>query len=880
MVSGGHTHLFEVREGFAYRLLGKTRDDAAGEAYDKVAKLLGFGYPGGPIIDQLAPHGDPRAVKFTLARMKGNTLDFSFSGLKTAVLRWVEQHDLTAEIEARRRSQGASAQDFLPLTPQPTLDLLASFQHTVIEELLRRAAVCIEEIGARSLIISGGVASNAGLRAAARAAGLACPVYFPTPALSTDNAAMIAAAAFPKLRAGHFLRFLASRPSQPRAGLTTTARKMAAMPRRLFRCLLLIACASFAAVTRIDVTERSDDGGLRAHRREGPFRRRSQAPSPIESSPTSISAPRNAEGKVEFSADLYILRPRDAAKRNGTLLVEIPNRGGKGLVGMFNLGDNFLLEQGFTLVWVGWEFDLPPTPGLLRVDAPIATNNGKPITGLVRSEWEGGDGAGTPAHRPRTISLGDRDQIGYAVADPQDPANKIFVRDTVEGQRRLISARRLELLRSHPCHHGRRLRARQDLRSRLPGQGPGAGRSRPHRRSRRRVVSQVWWRGHPARRLPQRHPARHRLRRLAKRPLSCAPLCTTASTRTKTRAAFSTAVWADIAGAGRGGFNARFAQPSRDGHPFFNILYPVDVPPFTDEARTSNDGLLASAKVTETVPKIFYTNGSYEYWGRAASLIHTTPDGKQDAPLAKDTRIYFFPGSRHGTGSLPPRHLEAQNLDSTNDYTRRHASAAGCDASLAGRRQTAAGFRLPADRAQGSSWSPSSAYAFPKIPGVATPHYNRQAFRLDFSIEPPKLGPPFPTLVPQVNLDGNETSGIRMPEIQVPLASYTGWNLRSPKIGAPDQLYSMAGSWIPFPVNKAEREKRKDPRPSIEERYPTKDDYLEKITAAAQQLVKEGFLLDRDIVNLRDRAAQEWDYAYRAATVRERNALAKIDPMI
>src|SRR5579864_6569327 len=105
VVSGGHTHLFEVREGFTYRLLGKTRDDAAGEAYDKVAKLLGFGYPGGPIIDQLAPHGDPSAVKFTLARMKGNALDFSFSGLKTAVLRWVQQHDLSAEIEPRRHLQ-------------------------------------------------------------------------------------------------------------------------------------------------------------------------------------------------------------------------------------------------------------------------------------------------------------------------------------------------------------------------------------------------------------------------------------------------------------------------------------------------------------------------------------------------------------------------------------------------------------------------------------------------------------------------------------------------------------------------------------------------------------------------------------------------------
>jgi N6-L-threonylcarbamoyladenine synthase len=204
VVSGGHTHLFEVREGFTYRLLGKTRDDAAGEAYDKVAKLLGFGYPGGPIIDQLAPYGDPSALKFTSPRMKGNALDFSFSGLKTAVLRWVEQRDLSGEIEARRRLQNPALEDLRRMTPQPTLDLLASFQQTVIDELLRRATASAEKIGARTLIISGGVASNAGLRAAARNAHLPYPLFFPTPGLSTDNAAMIAAAAFPKLRKGRF----------------------------------------------------------------------------------------------------------------------------------------------------------------------------------------------------------------------------------------------------------------------------------------------------------------------------------------------------------------------------------------------------------------------------------------------------------------------------------------------------------------------------------------------------------------------------------------------------------------------------------------------------------------------------------------------------
>jgi len=208
VASGGHTHLFEVPEPSQYRLLGKTRDDAAGEAFDKVAKLLGFGYPGGPIIDRLAPYGDAGAVRFTFAKMKGNALDFSFSGLKTAVLRWVEARGMEAEIAARRellgRTPRPSEEEWLAVTPLPTLDLLASFERAVITELLTRAAASAEKIDARSLIVSGGVASNSGLRARARTARLPCPVHFPTPALSTDNAAMIAAAAFPKLERGEF----------------------------------------------------------------------------------------------------------------------------------------------------------------------------------------------------------------------------------------------------------------------------------------------------------------------------------------------------------------------------------------------------------------------------------------------------------------------------------------------------------------------------------------------------------------------------------------------------------------------------------------------------------------------------------------------------
>jgi hypothetical protein len=619
---------------------------------------------------------------------------------------------------------------------------------------------------------------------------------------------------------------------------------MAAMPRRLF-ATLLISSAAFGAVTRFDVTERSNDSGYERVVAKVHF-----AVDP-KLAPNRIIAdidlgPRNAEGKVEFSADLYMLRPQDAAKRNGTALVEIPNRGNKGMLSTFNLGDNFLLEQGFTLVWVGWEVDLPPTPGLLHIDSPIATNNGKTITGLVRSEWVGNQ-------RVTTIPLGDRAELGYSVADPKDPANKIFVRDTVYGERRLIA--RDEWTFADPTHvtmsggfePGKIYEvvylAKDPV---LVGLGPTAVRD---------TVSYLKYGGVDT--------SIDDFHKDIQRTLGFGISQSGRFLRTflydgfnqdeKDRRVFD-GVWANIAGAGRGGFNARFAQPSRDGNPFFNILYPVDIPPFSDEG-----GLLANAIRSNTVPKIFYTNGSYEYWGRAASLIHTTPDGKQDIPPSKDTRIYFFPGSQHGTGSLPPRAIEAQNPGNTNDYrASMRALLIAMQAWLKDGQQPPASVypRIAKDEL-----ATVGAYAFPKIPGVAVPHSNRGGFRLDFSVEPPKLGPPFPTFVPQVNSDGNEISGIHMPEIQVPLASYTGWNLRSPKIGAPDQLYTQAGSWIPFPVNKTERQNRKDPRASIEERYASKNDYLEKITVAAQQLVQDHFLLDRDIPLLRNRAAQEWDYA-------------------
>src|SRR5208337_4866257 len=236
VVSGGHTHLYlaqvngtENKNLWTYRNIGHTRDDAAGEAFDKVAKLLGFGYPGGPIIDQLAPHGDPLAVKFQIAQIKHRDrrehkqpahhqpeprhdpieieeekphFDFSYSGIKTAVLRYVETENLKPAIEARRRALAEidtpALEDVLGLCDRQTLNLVASFQRTMVNDLVAKTLAAAREYEVQTLFVSGGVAANRELRATfEREAGMqGLPVFFPSRALSTDNAAMIAAAAF------------------------------------------------------------------------------------------------------------------------------------------------------------------------------------------------------------------------------------------------------------------------------------------------------------------------------------------------------------------------------------------------------------------------------------------------------------------------------------------------------------------------------------------------------------------------------------------------------------------------------------------------------------------------------------------------------------
>ena len=231
VVSGGHTHLYLAAQrgsSWTYENIGHTRDDAAGEAFDKVAKLLGLGYPGGPVIDRLSAHGDPKAVKFPPAQIKHRDrrdrrdgkqiapgddrprFDFSYSGIKTAILRYVETHQMRDSVEQRRRALAEIAkpsfEDIRVLCNKQTLDLVASFQRALIEDLVGKTLAAAEAYNVATLFVTGGVAANQELRQTFEREGTrqGVPVYFPSRPLSTDNAAMIAAAAYPKFLARDF----------------------------------------------------------------------------------------------------------------------------------------------------------------------------------------------------------------------------------------------------------------------------------------------------------------------------------------------------------------------------------------------------------------------------------------------------------------------------------------------------------------------------------------------------------------------------------------------------------------------------------------------------------------------------------------------------
>ena len=643
------------------------------------------------------------------------------------------------------------------------------------------------------------------------------------------------------------------------------------MLKRAWILSLCIPALLPAALLRIEVSERSDVLEGKAFASAGPYERivgkayfAVDPNLPANKIIADIAkAPRNGEGLVEFSADFDCLKPRDPKHGNHAVLFEVSNRGGKSMLDIFR-GD-MLLEQGYTLVWLGWEFDVPPGPNSLRLYAPVAQG----ITGLVRSEI-------TLDHKATRQSLGDRSQLAYPVLNPDDPALTLTVREHADSPRRAVArdAWHIEGGTHIAMPAGFEPGKIYELvyTSKDPpimGLGPAAVRD---------LISFFKYGIEADTILGDHHD-------FIKRAYGFGISQSGRFLRTFVYYGFNQdeqgrrvfdGLMAHVAGAGRGSFNHRFAQASRDGHAFLNTFYPTDIFPFTDLPETDTetgvtDGLLTHATPPAAVPKIFYTNTSYEYYGRSVSLIHTTLDGAKDAPLAPNTRIYFLAGCQHGPSPFPPERGEAQNLANPNNYSwTLRALLVALDGWVA------EGLEPPPSRypkiADGSL-TPLGAVAFPKLPGVQFPTRIQQAWHADYgeefrsagivTIEPPKVGSAFPMRLPQVDADGNDTAGIRMPATAVPLATYTGWNLRAAAIGAPDELYSMVGSFIPFARTKAERVKSGDPRLSVEERYASKQAYLDQVEAAAHGLVQERYLLERDVAPVVARASAEWDFVTR-----------------
>lgn len=661
--------------------------------------------------------------------------------------------------------------------------------------------------------------------------------------------------------------------------------------------ILLLSPLVDGAVSRIEVSERSLVLDGRPMGAAGPYERivgkAHFAVDPARPGSRIIRdidrAPRNEGGEVTFSADLYVFKPVDPGRGNGTILFDVVNRGRKRIFNHFSFagdswdprqeadfGDFFLLEEGYTVVWLGWQFDVVPRPGLMRLYPPVAREGEGKISGLVRSEY-------IPNRRVLSFPLGDRNMQGYPVADPEDPTARLLVRDEAAGERQVIPRERWRFAREE---NGRPVPDRTQV-FLEGGFEPG------------RIYEVVYTAEDPAlvglglagvrgliaflKNLPEAGPeapfgdlAGHLRRALA--------FGTSQSGRflrhflyegfnqdAEGKQVFD-GIIAHIAGAGRGSFNHRFAQPSRDGHPFMNLFYPTDVFPFTEAEQTDpatgrRDGLLVRAREAGVVPRIFYTNSSYEYWGRAASLTHTSIDGKQDFPLSETSRMYLIAGTHHSPGSLPPRLSGTQNLSNPNDYRfAMRALLAALNVWVADGKEPPPS-RYP--RIQDGTLVPLENLRFPALPGISVPTRILHPYRVDYgphfwdrgiaTLEPPSLGDPYPVLVPQVDGDGNETAGIRLPDVEVPLATYTGWNLRHPALGAPHEIYSMVGSLIPFPRTEDERRGGGDPRASIEARYRDRSDYLGKVEAAARALQERGYFLERDIPRLLDRAGRLWN---------------------
>ena len=582
-------------------------------------------------------------------------------------------------------------------------------------------------------------------------------------------------------------------------------------------------------------------------------------------------AAQNGEGRVEFYGDFEIIAPLDRSLAQPTVLYDVNNRGRRRW-GM----QPFFLRHGYVTVWSGWIAQVPPDSSLLRLEAPVALDEDYvPVTGTVRAEMIG-DAA------TDRLAVSDRRQLAFepvVAALPQATlTRRLRERDTPE----LIPRDQWEfILTRAPREEGSGL-IQGDVRL-AGGFEPGV----IYELTYEALGSVVQGAGFAAIRdfvsfLRHDDSSMNPLRDARGRPLAQRVI---GEGRSQSGRALRTFLYegfnADeqgrivfdgvmpvVAGGGRGFFNHRFASPTRTATEHSGHLYPVDVFPFTygdetDPFTDRTDSLLRRARASGTAPKVMQFDTSSEYWHRSASLVVTDPTGQRGSAIPDDVRVYVFGGSQHGPatgpsnrGQLPPNpnvyqpFLEALFLamdrwvtDGTPPPPSMHPRIA--DGTLAGWKADEAGWTA--------------------LPGVPYPTAIQQPDYLDYGEEfatkrridnhpPVRTGKRYGVGIPALDADNNEVGVLRMPAVVVPVATYTGWNLRNPMIGAPDALLPLAGGYIPFPRTRAERDASGDPRPSVEERYGSFEEYRAQIMRAAETLVAEGYLLDEHLAGVEARA--------------------------
>lgn len=554
-------------------------------------------------------------------------------------------------------------------------------------------------------------------------------------------------------------------------------------------------------------------------------------------------APRNAEGRVEATTDVVILRP---ARPNGTLLFEVLNRGRKLLPGWTqdtdgnasirlgtaeDAGNGFLLEQGFTLVWAAWQADSPAGQDLLRLDVPTVAG----ITGPSREEWSFADAA-SPQRVTLSYPAADRSSARLTVRARTDEE-----RQTPPGLRlRWIDDSTIEITRPEGMAAGALYELAYTARDpRVMGMGLAAIRDVTAFLRRSTAAENPLAAARPDRAIGLGISQSGRVLRDV--------LHYGMNEDEAGRLVFE-GMMPIIPGARRSFTNARFGQPGRNPGPQYDRLFPVLGFPFTyevmdDRVSGRRDGILLRCRLTNTCPAIIHMDSEFEFWGSQASLIVTDTEGRHH-DLPPNVRAYMVAGAPHGNAwnavarSVPACALPLNPL----------GQGAALRALIVAMEQwVREGVEPPASRfptlAAGNLTRPEMVY--PAIPGLP---YRGQYVRAHWveQTEPlPRIRGEYPLFLPRAGLDGNAIGGIRLPIIAAPRATYVGWNAQAGAEG-PQELCTQVGSVLPLPETRAARQAAGDPRPSLEELYPTPDAYVAAVRAAAARLVAERLLLPHD----------------------------------